>query len=47
VIVKASEEYSRETEPPPCPSVKVNDRFLVKKGVITYDQLKAGLFDEG
>jgi hypothetical protein len=45
--LKTSKEYGLERDPPPCPSVKVDDCFLVKKGMITYDQLKAALLKEG
>jgi hypothetical protein len=47
VIKKTSKEYATEMDAPPCPSIKVNDSFLVKKGLISYDQLKAALLKEG
>lgn len=43
VIMKTSAEYAAEKDPPPCPSVKVNERFLVKRGLISYEQLQAEL----
>jgi hypothetical protein len=46
VIKKTSKEYGMETDAPPCPSVKVNDSFVVKRGLITYEQLKAALIKE-
>jgi hypothetical protein len=46
VIKKTSKEYELETDAPPCPSVKVNDSFVVRRGLITYDQLKAALIKE-
>ena len=45
--MKTSAEYGLEKEPPPCPSVMVNNCFIVKKGMITYDQLAAALVKEG
>ncbi len=30
-------------EKPPCPSVKVNDRFISKGELVTFDQMKAAL----
>lgn len=41
VIKKSSAEYAREKNPPPCPSVAVNDRFVVKDGTVDYEQLRA------
>jgi hypothetical protein len=46
VIKKTSKEYGLETDAPPCPSVKVNDSFIVRRGLITYEQLKAALIKE-
>lgn len=42
VIKKTSPEYALG-EQPPCPSVKVNDEYIVKRGCIIYEQLKAAL----
>lgn len=47
VIKKTSPEYAAEKDAPPCPSVKVNDSFLVRKGMVTYEQLTASLLKEG
>lgn len=41
IIKKTSPEYAREEDPPPCPSVAVGGRFVVKDGVIGYEDLKA------
>ena len=41
VVKKTSEEYAREKDQPPCPSVAVGERFVVKDGVIGYEELKA------
>ena len=46
VIMKTSKEYGLETDAPPCPSIKVNDTFVVRRGLITYDQLRAALLRE-
>ncbi len=40
VIKKTSPEYAAEKDAPPCPSVKVNDRFIVKNDVVTFEALK-------
>jgi hypothetical protein len=46
VIMKTSKEYGLEKDAPPCPSVKVNNCFVVRRGLITYEQLKAALIKE-
>lgn len=46
VISKSSKEYAAEKDAPPCPSVKVDHGFLVKRGLIAYEQLKAALLQE-
>ena len=43
VIKKTSEEYGREENPPPCPSVAVNSRFIAYNGTVTYEDLKKAL----
>jgi len=43
VIKKTSPEYAAEKDPPPCPSVMVNDRFVVKNDVVTFEALKAAI----
>ncbi len=43
IIMKTCKGYGLEKDPPPCPSVKINNSFLVKKGLISYDQLKAAI----
>ena len=43
VIKKTSKEYSTEKNPPPCPSVKVNNRFIAKNDTITYEALKMAI----
>ena len=46
VVMKTSAEYGLMKDAPPCPSVKVNDTFIARKSLITYDQLKAALLKE-
>jgi hypothetical protein len=46
VISRTSKEYALEKDAPPCPSIKVDDTFIVKKGMIAYEQLKAALLKE-
>jgi len=43
VIKKTSPEYAAEKDPPPCPSVRVNGKFLVKNGTVGYEDLKPEL----
>ncbi len=43
VIKKTSPEYAAEKNPPPCPSVMVNDRFIVKNDIVTYETFKAAI----
>jgi hypothetical protein len=40
VIKKTSKEYSQEKDPPPCPSVMVDGRFIAKNETIAYEALK-------
>lgn len=46
VVMKTSSEYGRLKDAPPCPSVKVNDTFIARKSLITFEQLKAALLNE-
>jgi len=43
IIKKGSDEYFMEDFPPPCPSVAVGDRIIVKDGTVDYEQLQAEL----
>jgi hypothetical protein len=43
VIKKTSPEYAAEKNPPPCPSVMVNDIFVVKNDTVTYEALKTAI----
>jgi hypothetical protein len=46
IIKKSSPEYASEKDPPPCPSVMVNGRFLAKNDTVTYEALKAAIANE-
>jgi len=46
VIKKTSKEYATEKDPPPCPSVMVNGRFIAKNEMVTYEALKAAILRE-
>jgi hypothetical protein len=47
-IRKTSAEYAAEKDPPPCPSVMVNEKFIAKNDIVSYEALKdAILRDSG
>ena len=46
VIKNTSKEYAREKDPPPCPSVMVNDGFLAKNDTVTYEALKTAILSD-
>jgi hypothetical protein len=46
IIKKNSDEYFMESYPPPCPSVAVGDRLIVKDGTVGYEELKTELLKE-
>jgi hypothetical protein len=46
VVKKGSDEYYSESNPPPCPSVAVNDRLIVKDGTIDSEQLQAEILKD-
>jgi hypothetical protein len=46
VILNTSKEYAQEKDPPPCPSVMVNDRFIAKNDMVTYEALKAAILSD-
>jgi hypothetical protein len=39
VVKNGSEEYKNEENPPPCPSIKLDDRVIKEYGVMTADQI--------
>lgn len=47
VIKKSSSEYAGEKDPPPCPSVMVNGRFIVRNDIIMYEALKEAIMGDG
>ncbi len=47
VIKKTSPEYAAEKNPPPCPSVMVNNTFIAKNDTVTYEALKAAINSSG
>jgi len=46
VIKKTSKEYDTGKNPPPCPSVKVNNRFIAKNDTITFEELKTAIISD-
>ncbi len=46
VIKKTSPEYAQEKDPPPCPSVMVNGRFIARNDTIKYEALKTALLSD-
>lgn len=40
VVRNGSDEYYAESFPPPCPSVAVGDRVIVKDGTVDFDTLR-------
>jgi hypothetical protein len=46
VIKRTSPEYAAEKDPPPCLSVMVNGRFIAKKDMVTYEELKAAILSD-
>ncbi len=46
VVKKTSKEYGREKDPPPCPSVMVNGRFIAKNYTVTYEALKTSILSD-
>ena len=46
VIKKTSREYSQEKDPPPCPSVMVDESFIARNDTVTYDALKTAILSD-
>jgi hypothetical protein len=40
IVKKTSPEYAKEKDPPPCPSVMVNGKFIARNDIVSYDALK-------
>ncbi len=47
IIKKTSPEYAAEKNPPPCPSVMVNNRFIAKNDTVTFEALKSAILSGG
>lgn len=46
VIKKTSKEYSQEKDPPLCPSIAVNNRFIVKNDTAKYEALRTAILSD-
>ncbi len=46
VIKKTSPEYAAERNPPPCPSVMVDSRFMAKNDTVTFEALKSAILSD-
>jgi hypothetical protein len=46
VIKKTSNEYRMEKDPPPCPSVMVNGKFIAKKENVKFEALKIAILKD-
>lgn len=46
MIKKTSQEYGVEKDPPPCPSVAVNGKFIAKNSAVTYEELKTAILSD-
>jgi hypothetical protein len=46
VIKKTSPEYAAEKNPPPCPSVMVNNAFIARNDIVTFEAIKAVLIKD-
>ena len=46
IIKKTSPEYAKEKDPPPCPSVKMNEKFLARNDIVSYESLKDAILDD-
>jgi hypothetical protein len=40
IVKKTSPENAREIDPPPCPSVMVNGKFIARNNIVSYEALK-------
>ena len=43
VVKHGSDEYAREDDPPPCPSIKLDERIIKEYGVMTSEEITAEL----
>lgn len=47
IIKKSSPEYAQEKDQPPCPSVMLDGKFLVKNDIIDTEALKSAITGSG
>ncbi len=43
VVKHGSNEYANEDDPPPCPSIKLDERIIKEYGVMSSEEIKAEL----
>ena len=46
MIKKTSPAYAADKDPPPCPSVMVNGRFIARSKAVTYEELKPAILND-
>jgi hypothetical protein len=46
VIKKTSNEYRMEKDPPPCPSVMVNGKFIGRKENVQFEAIRAAILND-
>lgn len=46
IIRKTSPEYSQEKDPPPCPSVVVDGKFIARNDTVSYEALKSAMLGD-
>lgn len=46
IVKKTSPDYSPGSDPP-CPSVAINGRIVVRDGTVSFEDLRAGLLEAG
>lgn len=46
IVKKTSAEYAHVLDSPPCPSVMVNNRFIAKNDIVTYEALAEAITDK-
>lgn len=45
-IKKTSAEYAAEKDPPPCPSVMVNGKFIARNDIVAYEAMKDAIMSD-
>jgi len=46
IVKKTSPEYVREINPPPCPSVMLNGKFVARNDIVSYEALKDAILSD-